>query len=256
MSKFWKKLSHQIQQHFDIYILILVSILGTFFSMTGFLPKDVESGALVALLGLVAVSQLRGRFQIENIASTWHRKRTEIFSVDFPPIYQEAQENVSTSYFYSGETMGRTMQVMRPHIHRILKKQGSVRILLPNPDNQELMEAIAKTHTYKDAQSIKNAIKHSFQTAEACANGNSKAELRTTDVMPHIGVNGWDIKEPSGKIMVQMYEYKPDSTERAPIFILEATDGEWFRHFSNQIERLWADGREYLPNEGTTGVAH
>lgn len=235
------------QQHFDTYILIVASVLITIASIAGWISGDFLSGVIIALLGLVAISQLRSRFQIDDVANTWYQKRTEIFSDNFPPAYQEAQETVASSYFYTGETMSRTMSVMRRHIQRVLKNQGSVRILLPNPDNQELMKAIAQTHSDKNAQSIKRSIENSFQSAQECATENNQVELRTTDVMPHVGINGWDIGEPSGKIMVQMYEYKPSSTERAPIFILETKDGEWFRHFSSQIERLWSDGKEY-PN--------
>ena len=49
--------------------------------------------------------------------------------------------------------------------------------------------------------------------------------------------------------MVQMYEYIPGDKERAPIFLLEADDGEWFDHFRAQIDRLWADGKTYSDGE-------
>lgn len=67
--------------------------------------------------------------------------------------------------------------------------------------------------------------------------------------MPHISINGWDIEHSVGKIMVQMYEYRPGDKERAPIFLLEADDGEWFDHFRAQIDRLWADGKTYSDGE-------
>lgn len=49
-----------------------------------------------------------------------------------------------------------------------------------------------------------------------------------------------------GEIMTQMYEHKPNRKERAPVFHLEADDGEWFDHFHDRIERLWAGGSEYI----------
>lgn len=238
----WKS----IKDNPDTYILTVASFVVAGFSIFGSFSEDVLRAAVVVLLGVLAFSQLMSRFQVEEVAATWRRARTEIFSDDFPPGYGDAQRTVSKSYFYAGETMGRTMTAMQRHIRRVVGEGGSIRILLPNPDNHELMEAIAKGRTGRGATTIKNSIKHSFELAEECRNPGGKLELRTTDIMPHISINGWDIEHPVGKIMVQMYEYKPDGTERAPVFLLEADDGEWFDHFRAQIERLWADGSEYI----------
>lgn len=231
----------------DTYILIMASLLVAIASVTGFLSEEKLDAAIVALLGILAFSQLVSRFQVEDVAATWHRERTEIFSKDFPGEYTKAQKNVEKSYFYAGETMGRTMTAMQRHILRILGEKGSVRILLPNPDNSELMKAISKSRSNRTPESIKRSIENSFLLAEECREGDDNIELRTTEVMPHIGINGWDIEERSGKIMVQMYEYKPTEPERAPIFLLETDDRDWFERFHRQIEMLWADGQKYVP---------
>lgn len=247
MYKLKKLFSREAFWHnLDTYILILASVLLAIASMTGYLVDEKLGGAIVALLGVLAFSQLMSRFQVEEVANTWHRARTDIFSTRFPHEYDEAKEKILSSYFYAGETMGRTMPTMETHIKRVLKKGGSVRILLPDPNSDQLMTIIAKTRSDKTALSIRNSIENSFQLARELCTDDNDIELRTTDVLPHIGINGLDIGEPSGKIVVQMYEYK-SSSERAPIFLLEADDGEWFKHFSEQIERLWACGKEYVP---------
>ncbi|AJK69588.1 hypothetical protein [Corynebacterium marinum] len=239
----WKS----IKDNPDTYVLTIASFVVAGFSIFGSFSDEILRSVVVVLLGVLAFSQLMNRFQVDEVVDTWHRARTEIFWDDFPPGYGDAQRTVSKSYFYAGETMGRTMTAMQRHIRRVLREGGSTRILLPNPDNHELMKAIAKGRSDRSAATIKSSIKHSFELAQECRNAGGNLELRTTDIMPHISINGWDIEHPAGKIMVQMYEYRPDGTERAPVFLLEADDGKWFDHFRAQIERLWADGTKYTP---------
>lgn len=236
-----------VRQNFDTYILIALS---AFFSILGFLGltgSEFLGSVTLGLLAVLAISQIRSRFQVEDVANTWHRSRTEILSNNFPKEYKDAQKSVSKSYFYTGETMMRTMSHMRAEFPRIFANGGSVKILLPNPNNDQLMEAIAKTRSDRRPSFLKADIENSFRLAEEFCTGNNDIQLRTTDVMPHTGINGLDIGEPSGKIMVQMYEYKSSAPERGPIFLLEANDGEWFKRFSDQIDRLWVDGKEYVP---------
>lgn len=251
MKEVIRKVGKFIILQLDNFIIIGFAV---YFALAGFMgwtdPKNLGPVTL-AILGTLAVSQLVNRFQVKKVTDTWHRARTDIFSKGFPDEYDEAKVNLSKSYFYTGQTMGRTMPTMRPHILRLLEEGGSARILLPNPDNPGLMKAIAKTRSNENAESIKHAIETSFRLAQS----NNAIELRTTDVMPHIGINGLDIERPSGKIMVQMYEYKPEKySERAPIFLLEATDGEWFNHFRRQIDRLWEDGKDYVPRVAPKGA--
>lgn len=230
----------------DTYILTVTSFIVAVLSIFGSFSEDILRAVVVMLLGVLAFSQLISRFQVEEVSTTWRRGRTEIFWKDFPPDYAYAQKTVSKSYFYAGETMGRTMNAMQRHIRRVLGEGGSVRILLPNPDDHALMEAIARGRGDESSEIIKGSIKNSFALAKGCRDAGGKVELRTTDIMPHISINGWDIEHSVGKIMVQMYEYRPGDNERAPVFLLEADDGEWFDHFRAQIDRLWDDGKKYI----------
>lgn len=238
-----------ICQNTDSYILI---VFGSLFSALGFfgiLGPQIIGSVTLALLAALSFSQIRSRFQVENVANTWHRSRTEILETNFPSAYMQAQKTVSKNYFYTGETMMRTITHMRTEFPRIFANGGSVRILLPDPNNDQLMEAIAQSRSDKEAASLKRDIENSFRVAKETSNEGGDIELRITDAIPKMGINGLDVGEPSGKIMVQMYGYKSSSPERGPIFLLEASDGEWFERFSQQIERLWEDGKTYSDDE-------
>lgn len=238
-----------IRQNIDSYILIVSGLVSSVLGFLGVFDPKIIGSVTLALLAALSFSQIRSRFLVENVAKDWHRSRTEILETDFPSAYMKAQKSVSKNYFYTGETMTRTVAHMRTEFPRILANGGSVRILLPDPNNDQLMAAIAKSRSDKDAASLKYDIKNSFRVAKASSSAGNDIELRTTDVIPKMGINGLDVGEPSGMIMVQMYGYKASYPERGPIFLLEASDGEWFERFSQQIEWLWKDGKTYSDGE-------
>lgn len=243
----FKRLLKATWCHLDSVILIGLAIV---FAIGGFLgmAKDVLNPIIVGMLGIVALSQLRSRSQISEVAATWRRARTELFSPEFPDEYTKAQSTVSHSYFYTGGTMMRTMAAMREHIPRILQNNGNVRILLPDPRNGQLLEMIAATHPDKTAVDIRDDIENSLRIANRLRPRSDKGtlDIRTIQFVPNVGINAMDLELPTKSIMVQMYEFMPPPhNERAPVFFLTADDHTWFSHFENQIERLWLKGEVY-----------
>ena len=69
----------------DTYILTVASFIVAGLSIFGSFSEDILRAVVVVLLGILAFSQLINRFQVEEVAATWHRARTEIFWKDFPP---------------------------------------------------------------------------------------------------------------------------------------------------------------------------
>lgn len=140
--------------------------------------------------------------------------------------------------------MRRTITNMQEHLTRILEHKGSVQILLPNPSNEHLLQMIAETHPTKNAQGIKADIENALRLAQELEPGKGAVRIRTIEFVPNIGINAMDVDLPDALIMVQMYEFRGQS-ERAPIFLLDRSDKEWFKHFKKQIDRLWDSGTDY-----------
>lgn len=245
-------LSSFIWKHLDNMILIGAGILFTIGGYVGalgsFLGLPTSLGPLiVGMLAILAISQIRSRDAVSRAISTWRSKRTDLFETAFPQEYLDAQSKVSHSYFYSDTTMQRTITSMREHLKRILSGGGKVRILLPDPDNQTLLELIAKTHPDKTAASIGDDIRNAIRITHELRRSYENIALRTIDFSPSLGINALDAEMSAGMIMIQMYEFKA-TAERAPIFILKKDDGPWFEHFTEQIDRLWKSGTDYPLN--------
>lgn len=245
----WSAFWHFIWAHLDNVILIVAGVVfavGSYIEPVAsflHLPDDL-SPIIVGMLALLAWSQIKSRGEISQVASTWKSTRTALFSLKFPQEYLDAQTKVSHSYFYSGATMQRTITAMREHLMRILSHGGTVRILLPDPNDERLLEMIAVTHPNKTADNIRDDIRNAFRVAQALPAGKGTVALRTIHFAPSIGINAMDVGFPAEMIMVQMYEFK-GKAERAPIFLVEKDDGQWFKHFAGQIDRLWDSGADY-----------
>jgi hypothetical protein len=103
------------------------------------------------------------------------------------------------------------------------------------------MYMIARTHRHDDSPDrIRDQISSSLDTLGTMKiQTGGRIEVRVLDFLPRIGINGLDLDSPTGTIMVQHYEFKPQS-ESAPILVLSAgEDDPWYSHFVSEAERIW-----------------
>jgi hypothetical protein len=235
----------------DVVTLIVVAFVLTVLGLKG-VADDLLNPAIVAMLGVLAFSQLKSRGQVSDVTKKWHRSRTDLLLWNFPPEYKAAQSMVAHNYFFAGTTMNRTLPLMKENITRILKHDGEVRIILPDPTCEPLMEMIAATRAPKRPEDIQADIEYALKSAEQLRRPDKGClEIRTTQVFPSIGINAMDLGHPSKSIMIQMNEFSPeDGSERAPIFYLTGADRAWFNHFEAQLERLWNEGQPRIPQDG------
>lgn len=227
-------------KNLDVWVLVALAFV---FAILGILGIDEKLliACTLGLLGVLAISQIKSRDQVSEVAATWHRGRTAIFSSDFPKKYHDAQKTASMSYFFAGTTMARTLPLMEQHIIRILKNGGSVRILLPDPDNNELLKMVAASRG-DDVHGVRQSIQHTLASAKRIrSRDQGDFKIRTTQVLPRVGINAMELRHPSATIMIQMYDFASQS-ESKPIFLLTPADEAWFNHFEEEIERLWEAG--------------
>jgi hypothetical protein len=237
----WTDIRHG--ETIDLWLLVVASLIFTALGATGIASIQILSSVVLALLALLAVSQIRGRQEVRGLIASWQRSRTSIFEGDFPDAYYAARSRASQSYSFAGMTMQRTFSTMRPDLIRILDNGGTVRILLPDPSNQVLMEMVAASRRYGEtASDMSNQIRQSIDSAASLRGTTGRSpEVKVSSLLPRIGLNVIDEGMPDALLMVQLYQVYPDG-EPGPIFSLTPSDREWFTHFSNEFEKLWNSG--------------
>ncbi len=212
----------------DLWLLVAASLIFTVLGATGIASILVLSSVVLALLALLAVSQIRGRQEVRGLVASWQRSRTSIFEADFPDAYYAARSRSAQSYSFAGMTMQRTFTTMRPDLIRILDNNGTVRILLPDPNNQALMEMVAESRRYGEtASDMSNQIRQSIDTAKSLRGTTGRGpKVKLTSILPRVGLNLIDAGLPDALLMVQLYQVRP-KREPGPIFVLTPSDREW-----------------------------
>jgi len=227
----------------DLWLLVAASLIFTVLGAAGIASIQVLSSVVLALLALLAISQIRGRQEVRGLVASWQRSRTSIFEADFPDAYYAARSRAAQSYSFAGMTMQRTFPTMRPDLIRILDNSGTVRILLPDPSNHALMEMVAASRRYGEtASDMSNQVRQSIDTAKRLRGTTGRGpEVKVISLLPRVGLNVIDGGLPDALLMVQLYQVYPEG-EPGPIFVLTPSDREWFTHFCNEFEQLWNSG--------------
>ena len=231
------------RQNLDVWILAALAVI---FAVLGIIGLDAKflGPCMLGLLGVLAISQIKSRDQISKVSASWQRGRTDVFSEDFPEEYYNARAKASSHYFFAGMSMKRTLPTIERDIKRILRNNGTVRILLPDVTDNNLVQMIATTRN-QSSEEVVLAIQHSLASAKHIRSQfGSNLEIRTTRVLPRVGINALELGLPSATIMVQMYGFTP-TNEAKPIFFLTTADKEWFEHFKDETDRLWKAGSYY-----------
>jgi hypothetical protein len=227
--------------------LVAVAFL-VIFGLLGVVSEQIVWTGILAVLGLVAISQLRGREQLQSIVGEFRVQRLAVFLSKFPTEYYAARESANDSYFYAGTSMRRTADAAAPHLRRILKAGGVVRVLLPNPENRILIDMIATSQAAgRDPSVVATRIRESIRVLREFPSAQGKLEIRTTEVLPRFGINIIDRGTPSALAVIQLYEFRPTADEAAPIMLLRESDGGWYHAYLEQADRLWEYGVVYQP---------
>lgn len=165
------------------------------------------------------------------------------FSAEFPRDL-EARRAAASSLLLIGLSMARTIRgVSQTGLRTILRLGGRIRILILDPENDELIRAASRYRAHGTTpDGLKKRIQGTLDELRDLPEGTSGSlEVRVTSFIPQMSMNAIDADTPAGLLVLQHYEYKP-SEEPAPIFCLRPTDEIWFDRFVAEAERLWADG--------------
>lgn len=217
----------------DLWLLFLVAATVSFLSFFGAVSTDVVLGLVLSVLAAVALSQIRTRNQLAP---------HETLLKAFPAEYFEKRKALRSSYMFAGVTMDRTLPTARQDVDRLLNARGTVRVLLPDPDDSALMRMVEASHRLGlDADQASQKIRANLDTLSSLGLDGLRAELRVTSVLPRVGINALDVDQLHGALMVQHYEFRPEPAgEAGPIlWVTRSNNGEWYERFRRELERTW-----------------
>lgn len=233
-------------EYLDLYALAAAALVFTILGVTGVATIADLASMILALLTVLAFSQIRSRRQISGIAISQRADPFSLLAAEFPPGLIKLRAS-ATDLLLIGITMSRTVQgSSREDMRQTLLHGGRIRVLLLDPTDGSLLEqAVSKQGANLNAQRLRSRIQSTLDELTSLqASTNGKLEIRVAAFVPSMGINAINSDGPQGVLVVQHYQHKPPA-EAAPIISLEAKDGPWYGHFLAEAERMWRDGRPW-----------
>ena len=233
-------------ENLDLYILAGAALTFTVLGFTGVSNVAVLTSAVLALLATLALSQIRSRRHVAAIAAGQRVDPLALFQDVLPPEL-DSLRSASASYLFIGESMARLVQTSRDDIRRLIREGGTVRVLLLDPDDPDLMRVADRTRE----RLLEGRIRHTLNELASLPDGShGQLEIRTCSFVPRMSVNALNLREPNGVMFIQHYQYRPPG-DSLPVFRLDVKDGFWYQHFAAEAERMWDDAIPWPPAPGT-----
>lgn len=229
-------------EYLDLYILAGAGLAFTVLGIVGVASIKVLASVILALLAILAFSQIRSRRHIADIARGQRSDPLSAFHTEFPGDL-ESRRGSASSLLLIGMSMTRTVQAGSLIVLRqILRSGGKIRVLVVDPTDEGLIRAASEhRHHGITAERLKRRVEATLDELTALRDiTGGEVEIRVAPFIPHMGMNVIDVGTPDGLVVLQHYEHRPTG-ESAPIFSLRPEDGFWYEHFAAEAERQWQD---------------
>ena len=244
MKSVWRAARRVVtDEYLDLYILAGTAVVFTVLGVAGVSDVKVLSSVVLALLAFLALSQIRSRRHLLDIAKAERSDPFSLLRSSFPDELISLRAKAS-SLTLIGVSMARTVQGgARTELRQMLAAGGTMRVLLVDPGNEELLKTASsqRPHDPTPARLRKRIEATLDELAELRDRTGGRVEIRVASFLPAMGISVMNEDRKDGVIVLQHHEHKP-AGEAAPIIQLKATDGYWYHHFLAEANRMWKDG--------------
>lgn len=237
-------------ENIDIYLTLLVCLVLVVAGIVGIADFIVLASGILATLAILATSILGVRKAAQNLREaldkSGHRRRLKKHSqtgIDSGKISKaQTLDWMSVSLF-------KTLPMLHYGISECLRREGQVRILLVDPRNSDVLNALARSGYFfndpekmsRDISSILDSIENWRRTIPNC-----RLEIRLLRGQPPYRMHIVDRLHPTGHMYLRVF-VAINSSDIPTLSLHADEDREWFEFFTDQFERFW---NESIPVEG------
>ena len=134
-------------------------------------------------------------------------------------------------------------------IEKKIRNGCKVRILLPNPDDEQALHAWR--HLNK-AAIIESRIRDTLRTLGGIiqtSGTNTNCQVKLSDVFSPFSMFAVDLHNNLGTMVVEYHCYKTPGDLRPHIFLTAKDDLIWFTHYRDQFDLAWSEVKTSENNE-------
>lgn len=242
LEKMWEDIRHgeNIDQYATILLAFTLGVLGVF----GIASAELISSLTLTVLGLLAISNLVNRRQIEVLSQKVLQSAESFFSDEFSPDFKGNFETAEEIWLI-GVTLSRLLKSDYGKIEDKLRKGHSVKVLLVHPEGASLEMAASRYYAdiNRNAKTIGFEIKKSLNLFCGLQEiAPTKLEIRTIQNSLTFGGVCINPNSTTGILYLEHFPYRTAS-DALPKFILHASDGRWYDFFNKEIHALWNNSK-------------
>jgi hypothetical protein len=232
-------------ENIDLYLTIVAALGISLLSLINFAYADWIPSLTLAVLALLAVTNLVNRHKLDAALLSQHS--VDKFMEEYPA---GVKNDIKTSkeLWLAGYVLGRTLIDNLGVIKEKLLRNESVKVLLFNPDSDAMSHFCASLSISLNQDELQSRINSSLETLRSLSRFEKKhpgkLEVRIFDHPLYFGAYAMDIRSPNGVMYIELYKYKGNMDEE-PKVVLHKKDGHWFELYKDQLMSMWQDAKPY-----------
>jgi hypothetical protein len=229
-------------ENIDLYTTVAIALGLVILNVFGVASPPLTSSLTLAVLGLLALSNLGNRHSIEKLSEKLSQSTDMPFFIEeFSPNLKTDIENASELWLV-GVTQTQAIRENYPRIEQLLRRGGTVKVLLVHPEGPALEMAASRRYVQLDAEKTRNEILGSLQAyCKLRQISSDRIEIRTIQNPLGHGIIAVNPHAVSGTLYIAYYPFRMAGGSR-PKFILRTKDGNWYDLYRNELRMLWDNG--------------
>jgi hypothetical protein len=241
LQRIWKDIKRG--ENIDVYLTIVISFVLGILNLFGLASSTWLFSAILAVLGILAISALRTEHHFEEVVEYQARSK-DIFMYDFPATLQE-DISKATELLLIGVTLTRTIKTYYSEFQSKLNKGHIIKVLLIDPECQAVEMAEMRNFGRADPDRTRNDIRANIMDlCELKKNAPDRMMIRTIQNPLTHGVIAINPESSQGILYMENYPYRTLGGSK-PKYVLRAGIDEWYLFFKEEAQILWNNGRDW-----------
>lgn len=236
LQKLWNDIRKG--QNIDLLLTIVLTFGLVILNIFGIASSTLIAPLTLAILGLIAISFLESRYQVEELTEKIGQTVDTLFLDEFPPSLDKDIERAKDLWIM-GVSLSRTVKTYYSVIERKLKDGHLVKVIVTHPDGVALEQSVIPVYGNKTLETRRSEILGSLQAlCELKLLFPENLEIKTSTSYIGHGIIGLDLDKSSGKIYLEYYPFKMPGGSR-PKIIITPQEGKWYDYFSQELNVIW-----------------
>lgn len=227
-------------ENVDQYLTIVVALVLVALTLIGLPIQNYLEPITLAVLALLAIGSLGNRYKLEEVLDQGYLPVDRFFRTQFPESYSQDLTTASEIWIV-GISLRRTIQGSFEILESRLRSGAKLRALLIDPNSSAVELAVARNYADRSVEPKRTEIAYGLKLLCALRElAPNHVEIRAIKRPLAYGVTAINPDTGTGRFYIEHYGFRVAS-DSIPRFVLNASDGRWYKLYRRELEELWMD---------------